>query len=240
MENISHSFNFTQINPLSVDHQETDMPSLAICPYFTNAYKQEKLEHYGIKNGGEYKAGNYYGNSSKGAEEIFLDVTHSLSDLLDRMKIGFPVNKNKEKSRTLTSETVVSREISYVKLGKCFEIDLAQFREPLQSVKFYFKMDGYVFVNMKGHFHSVDSYSKIEVLLNQCLFIDFTYEIMIQNEEKNCRKYNEKTYDICSEKAIEAELLSLYNCSVPFINSLAKPPVCTGIEKTKKVKLQIF
>ena len=98
-------------------------------------------------------------------------------------------------------------------------------------------MDYCGFINKKGNFHNIDSYSKVVVLLKQCLFIDFTYEIMIHNDENNCRKYNENTYDICSEKAIEAKLLSLYNCSVPFINSLTKPPVCTGIEKIKKVKL---
>ena len=147
------------------------MPSLAICPYFTNAYKQEKLEQYGIKNGRDYKSGNYYGNCSKSAQEVFRDVTHSLSDILDRMKIGFPVNKNNEKQRTLAPEAVVTREIYDVKLGKCFEIDMAQFREPLESVQFYLKMDGYVFVNMKGHFHNIDSKSKIEVLLQQCLFL---------------------------------------------------------------------
>ena len=60
-------------------------------------------------------------------------------------------------------------------------------KEPLQFVRFYIKIDAYVFVNMKDHFHNRDSYSKVEVILNQCLFIDFTYEILIQIEEKNCQ-----------------------------------------------------
>ena len=216
------------------------MPSLALCPYFSIAFKKEKLEQYGIKSAKEYKAGNYFGNSSLGAEEIYRDVTNSLSDLLDRMEIGFPVNKNNERLRTLTSETVVAREINYIVYGKCFEIDLAQFNEPLQFVQFYLKMDGYVFVNMNGHFHNMDSYSKVPVVLKQCLFIDFTYEIMIQNDVKNCKKYNKETFDICSEKAIEAKLLGLYNCSVPFINSLTKPTICNITEKAKEVTLICF
>ena len=216
------------------------MPSLALCPYFSIAFKQEKLEPYGIKNAMEYKAGNYYGNSSLGADEIYTDVTHSLSDLLDRMEIGFPNNRNNERLRTLTWETVVAREINYIVYGKCFEIDLAQFQEPLQFVQFYLKMDGYIFVNMNGHFHNMDSYSKVPVVLKKCLFIDFTYEIMIQNDEKNCRKYNKETFDMCSEKAIEAKLLSLYNCSVPFINSLTKPTICNTTEKAKEVTFICF
>ena len=104
----------------------------------------------------------------------------------------------------------------------------------LQFVRFYIKIDAYVFVNMKDHFLIRDSYSKVEVILNQCLFIDFTYEIMIQVEEKNCKTYNQDTYDMCSEQALEAKLLNMFNCTVPFINSLSKPPICHGDQRTKQ------
>jgi hypothetical protein len=151
------------------------------------------------------------------------------------MVVGFPLNMNNNTRMDIDPGSVVTREIKYPSFGKCFEIELDQFGEPVQYVHFYLKEPAYVYVSTKGHFHNSDSYAKVDVKLKQCLFIDLTYEVIKQNANSQCKRYTEETYDVCCERAAESHLVGVYNCTAPFINSPNNVSVCTDKSKTSKV-----
>ena len=83
-----------------------------------------------------------------------------------------------------------SREIRSPNYGKCFEIDLSKLNQTIESVSLETLLPIYVYVNIPGQFHNGDSYSKIEVTLRQCLFIELSYEILIQNDHSSCRRWH--------------------------------------------------
>ena len=66
---------------------------------------------------------------------------------------------------------------------------LAKLNQTIESVSLVTFVPIYLYVNIPGQFHNGDSYSKIEVLLHECLFIELTYEILIQNDASTCRKF---------------------------------------------------
>ena len=147
---------------------ETTMPILVICPSYHAAYKEDKIKSFGIRSKRAYKRGDIKGNSSMDAREVFEEITHDKEELIESMDVGFPMNEQKQTSITLTAEEIKDNKINYRNLGKCFEVDLAQFAEPLEYVRIKLKLDGYLYVNMKGNFFNADSYSKVEVKLGQC------------------------------------------------------------------------
>ena len=188
---------------------------------------------------GDYMWGNYQGNSSKEPRQIFQEVTYPLADLIDTMELGVLYDLEGQTVLRLKAEEIVARQIYHNYFGKCFEIHLAQFARPLKYARFNVKLSTNVYINPVGHFHNRDSFSKVEVNLKESLYIDVSYEIIIQNEEKHCRKYIEETYDSCTERALEAELINLYNCSVPFLYSkVASTPICHGRDLPSKARME--
>ena len=96
--------------------------------------------------------------------------------------------KGERRKRTVKPENITTREIRYLNMGKCFEINLDQFDEPLGYIEFYLKMSGYIYVNSEGQFHNRDSFSKVEVKLGNCLWIELTYEVINQTMEATCTR----------------------------------------------------
>ena len=169
---------------------------MTVCPKYESAYKKEELARHGI--GGlevsqhvieylnmsqfqEYRGGNFKGNSTKNEREIFEDVTFSFDDIVKNVTIRFPMKRKNKKGerrkKTVEPKDIASKEIRYLNTGKCFEINLDQFGEPLGYIEFYLKMSGYIYVNSGGQFHNRDSFSKVEVKLGNCLWIELTYEV---------------------------------------------------------------
>ena len=124
--------------------------------------------------------------------EIFEKVTFSFNDIVENITIRFPMKRNNTKGerrkRTVKPENIPTREIRYLNMGKCFEINLDQFDEPLGYIEFYLKMSGYIYVNSEGQFHNRDSFSKVEVKLGNCLWIELTYEVINQTMEGTCTR----------------------------------------------------
>ena len=124
--------------------------------------------------------------------KIFEKVTFSLNDIVENITIRFPMKRNNTKGerrkRTVKPENIPTREIRYLNMGKCFEINLDQFDEPLGYIEFYLKMSGYIYVNSEGQFHNRDSFSKVEVKLGNCLWIELTYEVINQTMEATCTR----------------------------------------------------
>ena len=109
-------------------------------------------------------------------------MTFSVDDIVENVTIRFPMKRDKKKGerrrKTVQPKDIKFREIRYRNMGKCFEIDLEQFGEPLGYIEFYLKMSGYIYVNSCGQFHNRDSFSKVEVKLGNCLWIELTYEVI--------------------------------------------------------------
>lgn len=202
-----------------VPMQQTTMPVLVICPAYNAAYKEDKIKQLGITSSEAYKEGDIQGNSSKDERSVFEDITYGKAELIDTMDVRFPLDKEKKTKINLNADAIQTREIKYPTLGKCFEVDLAQFAEPLESVYIKLKLPGYVYVNIKGNFFNADSYSKVEVKLRHCLYIELTYELMNHMSDDTCRKYETETYDDCCERAAEDFVVETFNCTLPYTNT---------------------
>ena len=198
------------------------MPVMVICPSYYAAYKEEKIKHFGIPDKRAYRRGDVQGNSTKDERAIFEDIAYGKDELIDIISVGFPLNKQSQSRITLTADAIKTNEIKYQNLGKCFEVDLAQFAEPLEYILVVLKLPGYVYVNMKGNFFNADSYSKVEVKLKQCMFIELTYELMHHISDGSCRNYQAESYDDCSERAAEDLIVNTYNCTLPYTNTGSK------------------
>ena len=165
------------------------LPSMTVCPLFESAYKEEQLRQHGIESlrviffnhsfcsqnktcGAnnllqDYRKGNFKGTSNDDERDIFENVTFSIVDLVKNVTIRFPMKRNNKmgerRKKTVQPQDIKSREIKYLNMGKCFEIQLDQFNEPLGYIEFYFKKSGYIYVNSEGQFHNRDSFSKVGV-----------------------------------------------------------------------------
>ena len=191
------------------------LPSMTVCPKYDSAYKEEELARHGIGSlevsqqsnisyyisTKEYRGGNFKGNSTKNEREIFEDVTFSFDDIVKNVTIRFPMKRKNKKGerrkKTVEPKDIASKEIRYLNTGKCFEINLDQFGEPLGYIEFYLKMSGYIYVNSGGQFHNRDSFSKVEVKLGNCLWIELTYEV--NNRAINQTKFSSPQYEVINQ-----------------------------------------
>ena len=114
-------------------------------------------------------------------------MTFSIGDIVEKITIRFPNNKIGRHKKSVKSENVKFRVIRYLNMGKCFEISLQQFNEPLESIEFNLKMPSYIYVNSVGQWHDRDSYSHV-VVKGNCLWIELTYEIINRTLEGTCRR----------------------------------------------------
>ena len=123
-----------------------------------------------------------------------------MSDVVESVTIRFPYNWNNKigerRKKTVKAEDIQFREIKYISLGKCFEINLEQFQEPLGYVRFKLKMSSYIYVNSMGQFLDRDSKSKVQVKLGNCLWIELTYEMINRTLEGTCRRWQPILYVI--------------------------------------------
>ena len=215
--------------------QDTTMPVLTVCPSYQSSYKTDKLISLGISDANSYRGGDFKGNSTKNEKEIFEEVSFSFAEVIDSVEIVFPMNQNNVSSLRLKSDQIEYKLAKHLSLGKCFVINIKQFDEAIMSVTFLLKIPGYIYVNLKGQFRMSDSYSKVEVKLNQKLYIELIYEIIKQNEEIICKTYTTETYDDCTEGAAEDYMRNTFNCTAPFINSPKHLLICKDPEKSSKV-----
>ena len=181
---------------------------MTVCPKYFNAYREEELRRHGIESVEvnmvylvnnsinifqEYRKGNFKGNSSWNEREIFENVTFSIGEMIENITIRFPMESSNKKGergkRDVKPEDIEFRVIRYLYRGKCFEISLKQFGEPLEDITFNLKKSSNIYVSSVGQFHDRDSFSKIEVKLGNCLWIDLTYEVINRTLEGACRRW---------------------------------------------------
>ena len=154
--------------------------------------------------------------------------------------VVFPLNNANTTHQILYPNDIEHHLIKHSSLGKCFEISLDQFQEPLAHVLIYTKLPAYIYTNIAGQFRHSDSYSKVEVKPKHSLFIELSYEVIMQNEDTACKRYLTATYDACCEREAEKEMQKRLNCTVPFTNSPGNLSICTEKDKTSKVNVIII
>ena len=190
------------------------------------------LELIGIKKVRDYRLGDWFGNSTSSGYQVYHHVTHNISDLLH----SFEIRYRSEKRLVYVNDfkCLNAREIGHPTYGRCFEIklNLQQTEDTIYSVDIQIKKSIYVFVNLPNLFFNEDSRTKCQVNNGHDLFLDITYEILQNNFKKRCKKYPKTyhgSYDDCKMKQIEKRIVSMFNCTIPFINkpNLTKE-ICTG------------
>ena len=83
------------------------------------------MNNIGIKNGIEYKEGNWHGNTSidGGGAALFESLTYNLTDLIEKIEFryhnGKSVKVSSEKFESLQPRTIKTR-----KYGRCHELTL--------------------------------------------------------------------------------------------------------------------
>ena len=104
-------------------------------------------------------------------------------------------------------------------------------------------MPAYIFIQQPGEFFE-NSMSRLEIHLGKCLFIELTYELYLKNlndecipdrpESCTCMNYGVgRTYDDCTEDALEKNMMTKMKCVVPFLRS--NHTVCKSKAKTEQV-----
>ena len=116
-------------------------------------------------------------------------MTFSIGDIVEQITVRFPNNRNNSHKKSVKSEDIKFRVIRHLYIGKCFEISLGQFNEPLESIEFNLKMSSYIYVNSVGQWHDQDSFSKVDVKIGNCLWLELTYEVINRTLERTCRRW---------------------------------------------------
>lgn len=157
-------------------------------------------------------------------------MTHNISDLLQRYLILYKSGKKFECKGDF--KCLHPREIGHRTYGRCFEIKLIQDQDTIFSVDIQIKKSIYIFFNLPNLFFNGNYRSKFEVNLGEDLFLDVTYEILQNNFKKRCKKYPNAyhgSYDDCKMRQIEKRIVSMLNCTTPFINKpMLTKELCRG------------
>ena len=224
-----------------MESKSTIMPAFTICPNYDSSYNATRLQDLGIPGRDAYRReGIWEGNSGAGQRGVFDMVAHKLEEIVEHIEFLMVHNGREQKTKLSGKQVELileAREILNPTYGRCFEVDLAKLNQTIESVSIVTFVPIYLYVNIPGQFHNGDSYSKIEVLLHECLFIELTYEILIQNDASTCRKFNQsETYDECSERVALENLTSQFGCTAPYLASPPCLPICQGQDKAKQVE----
>ena len=91
--------------------------------YLIRNQTYRNLELIGIKKTWDYRLGNWFGNSSSSGYQIFRDVTHNLSDLLQSSSFKYKSGIVVECAGDFKCLNLHAREIGHRTYGRCFEID---------------------------------------------------------------------------------------------------------------------
>ena len=177
-----------------------------------------KLGSLGIRDAGDYRDGNWRGNSSD-ESDIFLSVTHSLADLVESYKIHYKtgtqlLHHSRDQFRNLNP-----LQIRFLTYGRCFQLSLGGRQDNVFFVDLVSRMPLYVFLNLPGQFYHEDARSKLQVNTGESLFLDVTYEVLKINNDPSCAHYDRVSYDKCKLEQVGEFLDKTLGCSVPFMEN---------------------
>ena len=178
---------------------------------------QSNLQKIGINNAREYFNGNWYGNSSKSGYEIFLDVTHNISDLIEEFEVKYESGRSLELSYASCFKT---RDIGQNFFGRCFEIEVEHRNERVIYIKVDIKKPVLMYINLPQVFFSEIPSSGFQVSTAETLQLEVKYEILQTYFDDDCRKYSHahnNSFDACKLEALDKNIVTKMNCSLPFL-----------------------
>lgn len=149
-----------------------------------------------------------------------MDVTHNITDLVQRFYVHMKSGKRKECVGNLSC--LQSRELGHRTFGRCFEIEFGKETDTVSYIDVEIKKSIYLYFSPPHVFYDSDSKSKFQVNVNEDLFLDSTYEILQNNFKANCKTYPttyEHSHNACKMQIAEQKIKTEFNCSVPFIQN---------------------
>ena len=204
---------------------ETVLPAVVICPDYFASYDVNIMNKLGIESIKNYQNGDWFGDdSSKTGKEIFKEVTHNLSGLMETFTVLFKSGVRRTfnaKNLNLLNIT----ELGHRTYGRCYEIAFANTYDNVFFIDIIAKKNLYVFINSPHTFYNEDSRSKVQVNVGESLFLEVNYEILTTNNGGNCRKYVNnltQSYDQCKISHVEKMIIERFNCTVPFCNTFGE------------------
>ena len=204
---------------------ETILPMIVLCPEYFAAYNENRMRRVGIADKKSYQNGKWFGNdSSKSPEDVFKDVTHDLGELIESFSVLYKSGIKKHFSGNFDNLSIIER--GHRTYGRCYELEFANNHDNVFFVDVVAKRPIYVFINSPHTFYNEDSRSKIQVNINESLFMEINYEILISHHSDSCRMYSNidiDTYDDCKIGQVEKMIWDKFQCSVPFTKSFNKP-----------------
>ena len=201
------------------------------------------LNKIGIKDHKEYGKGNWFGNSSMDAINIFEYVTFNLSDLISSIEVRYQNGVEKEvQSDKFDSIEPKPRTIGSQGYGRCYGLDLFSDNLSLFYAQVRLKKDLEMFFDIPHHFYT-NSRPRLIANTKERLYVQVTYEILKINYGHNCKKYSPSytgSFDECEKIDMEEKIMKQLNCTVPF---LMKPGnMCVGkiAEKASELYEEYF
>ena len=197
---------------------ETDLPAIVICPEYFSSYNVSRLASLGVSGVGEFRDGQWKGNSSASEEETFLEVTHTLQHLIESYRIKYKTGaeqsyRSQDEFGSLNPRTIRSKTY-----GRCYQLKMGNTEENVFFVDIVSKMPIYVFINLPDQFYHEDARSKVQVNTGESLFLEVTYDVLKINNDPLCTKYDEnEDYDSCKIQQVQKILEQTLGCSVPFV-----------------------
>ena len=193
------------------------------------------LQKIGINVVGDYKYGNWYGNSSKSGYETFLEVTQNISDIIDVIRVNYESRKFIECKHAYCLKT---RDIGFHAFGRCFEIEIDNGNEKFNFIRVDIKMSVFIFITLPYTFFNGVQSSRIQVNTDETLQLEASYEILQTNFDETCKKYSwkyDQSFDACQLEAFNRKIVTNMNCSVPFMfNPNRTIDVCQNLTVAKK------
>ena len=130
-----------------------------------------ELNKFGIMTQQDYRNGDWHGNSTLSARQIYNKVTYNLSELLT----SFSIKQEYETDwLTFSGEfyDLNFRDIGFIHFGRCFEIDLGHKKQDIYKLNLINKKSSLVFIIHPWQLLFLYSNAKFPVNLGSKTFID--------------------------------------------------------------------
>ena len=94
-----------------------------------------------------------------------------LFSVIRNINIKFATGEKLEYNESSVT-SITTAEVFQTTLGRCHQIQIKADNKPVSAVEFIAKVPIYIYVNMAGQFTNENSKSKVEVKVQQRLYID--------------------------------------------------------------------
>ena len=94
-----------------------------------------------------------------------------LLSVIRNINIKFATGEKLEYNESSVT-SITTAEVFQTTLGRCHQIQIKADNKPVSAVEFIAKVPIYIYVNMAGQFTNENSKSKVEVKVQQRLYID--------------------------------------------------------------------